>query len=183
MGGGEQKKEEKEKPKEETKKPNSFADRIKNMSGSNTTTSSVPVTKTAQKPPATKQEQPKDNNQFGDIKKTDTFSKKANQPSKPSPAQGSFASKLTQMSEMFKNNKGRLGGGHRPSMMIGMPQSFKFGKSGPIPTTTKMDIINEEPDKMKPGYDPAANLQKTLDSVVVVKKDKKKKKKPATFKG
>ena len=182
MGGGEQPKKE-EKPKEETKKPNSFADRIKNMSGSNTTTSSVPVAKTAQKPSVTKQEHPKDNNQFGDIKKTDTFNKKFIQSSKPSQVPSSFASKLTQMSEMFKNNKGRQAGGHRPSMMIGMPQSFKFGKSGPIPSKPEMDIINEEPDKMKPGYDPAANLQKTLDSVVVVKKDKKKKKKPATFNG
>ena len=94
------------------------------------------------------------------------------------------------MSEMFKNKGfGRGGtGGHRPSMMIGMPQNFKFGKGGPsftseVGSKNNIDIISEEPDKMKPGYDPAANLQKTLDSVVVVKKDKKKKKKPTTFNG
>jgi hypothetical protein len=91
------------------------------------------------------------------------------------------------MSEMFKN-KGfeRNGpGGHRPSMMVGMPQNYKFGKGtegGNSGGGSANGIINEEPDKMRPGYDPAANLEKTLDSVVVVKKDKKKKKKPA-FKG
>ena len=44
-----------------------------------------------------------------------------------------------------------------------------------------LGIINEEPDKMKPGYDPAANLQKKLDVIVV---DKRKRKKTiASFKG
>ena len=121
-------------------------------------------------------------NDIGTTKKTDISSK-------PSPAPGSFGSKLNQMNEMFKN-KGfeRNGpGGHRPSMMIGMPETFKFGKGGPSTGGSggggkTTGIITEEPDKMKPGYDPAANLQKTLDSVVVVKKDKKKKKKP-NFKG
>ena len=50
--------------------------------------------------------------------------------------------------------------------------------SGP----NNLGIIKEEPDKMKPGYDPAANLEKTLDKVVVVNKKKKKMKK-AVFKG
>ena len=87
------------------------------------------------------------------------------------------------MNEMFKNKGGP---GHRPSMMMGMPQNYKFGKGGPSMGgsgggANNADIITEEPDKMKGGYDPAANLEKTLDSVVVVKKDKKKKKKPTTF--
>ena len=74
-------------------------------------------------------------------------------------------------------------------MIIGMPQAFRFGKGGSGDGGSSLrgaktnDIIVEEPDKMKAGYDPAANLQKTLDSVVVVKKNKKKKKKPTTFKG
>ena len=103
--------------------------------------------------------------------------------SKPKPAPGTFGSKLSQMNEMFKNKGGP---GHRPTMVMGMPQSFKFGKGGPSMGSSGGDsnnanIITEEPDKMKAGYDPAANLEKTLDSVVVVKKDKKKKKKPTTF--
>ena len=98
-----------------------------------------------------------------------------------------FGTKLSQMSEMFKN-KGIKPGQHRPSMLVGMPENFKFGNSGPILGGPKRpgascEIINEEPDKMKPGYDPAENLQKTLSAVVVVKKDKKKKKKPTTFNG
>ena len=89
---------------------------------------------------------------------------------------------------MFKNKGVAGAGAKRPSMMIGMPQTFKFGKGesagqGGSRAGGNKDIIVEEPDKMKAGYDPAANLQKTLDSVVVVKKDKKKKKKPPTFKG
>ena len=111
-----------------------------------------------------------------------------NQKPKPNAPPNSFASKLNQMSEMFKNKV--PASGKRPSMMIGMPQNFRFGKSGPVPSGAggggggkNMDIIKEEPDKMKPGYDPALTLSKTLDSVVVVKKDKKKKKKPKTFSG
>ena len=92
---------------------------------------------------------------------------------------------------MFKKQGiGQKGtGGHRPSMIMGMPQNFRFGKGMPMPGSSSgggskaSEIIKEEPDKMKAGYDPAANLQKTLDSVVVVQKDKRKKKKPATFKG
>ena len=150
---------------------------------------------------ATIPEQPKSTKNIPSLNtnKPDAGIKKANNPissgiqkktetsSKPSPAAGSFGSKLSQMNEMFKN-KGleRNGpGGQRPSMMMGMPQSSKFGKGGGAGNSSgggTSGIINEEPDKMRPGYDPAANLEKTLDAVVVVKKDKKKKKKPA-FKG
>ena len=93
---------------------------------------------------------------------------------------------------MFKKQGiGQKGtGGHRPSMiMMGMPQNFRFGKGMPMPGSSSgggskaSEIIKEEPDKMKAGYDPSASLQKTLDSVVVIKKDKKKKKKPAAFSG
>ncbi len=56
-----------------------------------------------------------------------------------------------------------------------------MGNIGKSSNSGNLGIISEEPDKMKPGYDPAANLEKTLDSIVV-KKDKKKKKKKPTFK-
>ena len=97
--------------------------------------------------------------------------KKTETSSKPSPVVGSFGSKLDQMNEMFKNKiLERNGtGGHRLSMMIGVPQNFKFGKGGPSLGSSggggkNSDIIIEEPDKMKQGYDPTTNLQKALDS-------------------
>ena len=177
----------KESQKEEPKKINIFENKGKNIASNNPAFSSKPVPTT--KPLSSIPEQPKPQKSFQASSTTTGNTKRTETSSKPSPAAGSFGSKLSQMNEMFKN-KGleRNGaGGHRPSMMIGMPQNFKFGKGGPSSGSSggggkNSDIINEEPDKMKPGYDPAANLQKTLDSVVVVKKDKKKKKKPA-FKG
>ena len=97
---------------------------------------------------------------------------------------GSFTSKLNQMNELFK--KQAEGGGLklRTSAMI---PSLKMGFGQPAPENIKssassnLGIINEEPDKMKPGYDPSSNLQQTLDSVVVVQKNKKKKKRPSVF--
>ena len=47
-------------------------------------------------------------------------------------------------------------------------------------SSNNLGIINEEPDKMKEGYDPAANLQQTLEHVVI-QKNKKKKKRPTDF--
>ena len=90
-----------------------------------------------------------------------------------------FANKLN---DMFKN-QGPLGGRRR--VTVGMPHSMAYGRGGPSGGHggNNLDIIKEEPDKMKPGYDPALSLSQTLDSVVVVKKDKKKKKKPKTFAG
>ena len=100
------------------------------------------------------------------------------------PAPNSFSNKLQFMNQMFKN-RGVPNPGKRPSMNVGMPSTFKFGKGGGglnfAQKSLTNDIIMEEPDKMKAGYDPSANLQKTLDSVIVVKKGKKKKKRPQTF--
>ena len=100
---------------------------------------------------------------------------------KSSGMQNSFANKLN---DMFKNSKVPPGA-KRPSFLVGMPQrkggigTFSGGGGG----GNNLGIIKEEPDKMKSGYDPAASLTQTLDSVIVVKKDKKKKKKPKTFAG
>ena len=47
--------------------------------------------------------------------------------------------------------------------------------------SNNLGIINEEPDKMKAGYDPSANLEKTLDKVVVVQKNKKKEEETTYF--
>jgi hypothetical protein len=176
----------KKEEKKEDKKPTSFADRIKNMSGGTNNSSSIKNKPEQPKPPAAKRGSAVESNinKFSGVKKNETSTK-------PQPA-NSFGSKLSQLNEMFKKQGiGQKGtGGHRPSMiMMGMPQNFRFGKGMPMPGSSSgggskaSEIIKEEPDKMKAGYDPAANLQKTLDSVVVVKKDKKKKKKPAAFKG
>ena len=162
--------------KEEPKKTNNFADRIKNMEGKSATKQEN------QKPAIPKRGSVFNPNPmaFKQEKKAETTTNTGNQPM-------SFGNKLNKLNEMFKN-KGfgpKPPGGHRPSMILGMPQNFKFGKQMPGSSieSKKTEIIMEEPDKMKPGYDPSANLQKTLDSVVIVKKDKKKKKKPGAFKG
>ena len=97
---------------------------------------------------------------------------------------GDFASKLNKMNEMFKN-QGKDGPIKHRKTVVNSGGQFGFGSpsSGPINNSgsQNLGIINEEPDKMKAGYDPASNLQKTLDSVVVVQKNKKKKKKPTNF--
>jgi hypothetical protein len=93
-----------------------------------------------------------------------------------------FASKLAQMNDLF-NKQGADGMKHRLSAVAPKP---KFGLNKPATTTTSpgssnnLGIINEEPDKMKEGYDPAANLQQTLEHVVI-QKNKKKKSKPTAF--
>ena len=171
--------------KKEDKKPNSFADRIKNMSGGSNNSTSINNKPGQPKPPAAKRGSAVEANinKFGAVKKNEGSSK-------ATPA-NSFGNKLSQLNEMFKKQGfgQKASGGHRPSMIMGMPQNFKFGKGMPMPGSSSgggskgSEIIKEEPDKMKAGYDPAANLQKTLDSVVVVKKDKKKKKKPVAFNG
>ena len=184
------KKEEKEKPKEEAKKTSSIADRIKNMTSNEQANDEIKKTSSVQiKFPRTVGKNSTDSSSQQLLTtKSNTINPPSNIGAKKTTKQpavpGSFSSKLSQMSEMFKN-KGMGKTGHRPSMLIGMPQNFKFGQNsgGSKGSVQSNDIITEEPDKMKAGYDPAANLQKTLDSVVVVKKDKKKKKKPTTFTG
>ena len=171
-----------EKQKEQPKKLNNFEDKIKNFGGGKVNPSSTSNKFEPQKPALAKRGSAFDANisKFSGGKKNETSSS-----SKPPPA-NSFGSKISQLNEMFKKQGlgQRTAGGHRPSMMIGMPQSFRFGKGMQMSGGSKAsEIIREEPDKMKAGYDPAANLQKTLDSVVVIKKNKKKKKKPVAFKG
>ena len=179
MQGGEKPK--KEETKEQPKKPNPFADKIKNFGGGNTNPS---ASSTNKNPAIHKPHIPAKDDSSAKIFPKDNASKKG----KAGPEAGSFGSKLNKMSEMFKNRGMPHPGAKRPSMMIGMPQNFQFGKGGPntggfLGGAKTINIIREEPDKMKAGYDPALTLQKTLDSVVVVKKDKRKKKKPVTFNG
>ena len=97
---------------------------------------------------------------------------------------GDFASKLSQMNEMFKNQGADPALRHRYSLV---PKHGKYNinkePSGELKNkeSSNLGIITEEPDKSKEGYDPSTNLQKTLDAVVV--KKNKKKKKPPTFSG
>ena len=148
---------EKEKPKEEKPKSNNpFLEQINKKANSGPVISKQNI---PQKTNSNKLDQPK----FG----------------------GNFASKLSQMNEMFK--KQGKDGFTRHRLTVTSP-SVKFGGGKDLPgwknnDSKNMGIINEEPDKMKAGYDPASNLQKTLDSVVVVQKNKKKKKMKPTFKG
>ena len=97
---------------------------------------------------------------------------------------GEFASKLSQMNEMFKNQGAAPGQRHRFSVII-KPGKFNINKDSSEglkkTDSSNLGIITEEPDKMKEGYDPSENLQKTLDTVVI--KKNKKKKKPSTFDG
>ena len=173
-----------EKQKEPQKKLNNFEDKI-NFGGGKPNPSSTSNKFEPQRPALAKRGSAFEANigKFGGGKKNETSSS-----SKPQPV-NSFNSKLSQINEMFKKQGfgQKTAGGHRPSMMIGMPQNFRFGKgmqmSGSSGGSKASEIIREEPDKMKAGYDPAASLQKTLDSVVVVQKKKKKKKKPVAFKG
>ena len=117
--------------------------------------------------------------------KDDTTKKPPNKMDKPKFGGGAFASRLNQMNEMFK--KQAEGGGLsrrfsavNPTGKYGQPKETGGWKNT---NSNNLGIINEEPDKMKAGYDPSANLQKTLDKVVVIQKNKKKKKKPPTFNG
>ena len=100
---------------------------------------------------------------------------------------GDFASKLSQMNEMFRNQGADPGQKHRFSV-TNKHGKFDINKenkdsSGELKKneSSNLGIIMEEPDKTKEGYDPSSNLQQTLDSVVI--KKNKKKKKPPTFDG
>ena len=117
--------------------------------------------------------------------KDDTTKKPPNKMDKPKFGGGAFASRLNQMNEMFKKQAGGGGLSRRfsavnPTGKYGQPKEIGGWKNT---NSNNLGIINEEPDKMKAGYDPSANLQKTLDKVVVIQKNKKKKKKPPTFNG
>ena len=92
----------------------------------------------------------------------------------------SFADKMKKMNELFKNQPIQ-GGAYRHRKTVNIPSSKleRFGWRGS--GSNNLGIIAEEPDKMKPGYDPSANLEKTLDSVVVNKR--KRKMTRAVFKG
>ena len=92
-----------------------------------------------------------------------------------------FAEKMKKMNELFKNqgNQSRRG----KSVMV-KGTKFGFGKESSgwnNNGSNNLGIISEEPDKMKPGYDPASNLQQTLDGVVINKR--KRKMTRAVFKG
>ena len=85
-----------------------------------------------------------------------------------------FADRLKQMNVLFKN-QGKDSDKRRGHSMI--VTSSKMGIGGgnwKNPGSTNLGIINEEPDKMKPGYDPSAHLQKRLDAIVVTKNKIKK---------
>ena len=79
-------------------------------------------------------------------------------------------------------------GGPRPSAQMGikdLESLQKFQKKMNIDSNNNnqgLGVIHEESDKMVKGYNPADDLEKKLDKIVVVKKDKKKMKKP-TFEG
>ena len=96
---------------------------------------------------------------------------------------GGFADRLKQMNELFKN-QGKDQGPKRGHSVMVSSSKLGFGRERSNwrdAGANNLGIINEEPDKMKPGYDPAANLQKKLDVIVV---DKRKRKKTiASFKG
>ena len=196
----------KKKPNEGAK--NAFAERIKNMEAANNTKKqekkeepkkinknfldklnkiqSGEQPKKEEKP----QEKPKLKNPF--LEKLNhpnsqelNANTKKNEPPKSNVMkkfEAGFASKLAQMNDLFKK-QGADGMKHRLSAVAPKP---KFGLNKPATTTTNpsssnnLGIINEEPDKMKEGYDPAANLQQTLEHVVI-QKNKKKKKRPTDF--
>ena len=94
-----------------------------------------------------------------------------------------FSEKLRKMNELFKN-QGKDQGPKRGHSVMVSSSKLGFGKergNWRDAGANNLGIINEEPDKMKPGYDPAANLQEKLDVIVV---DKRKRKKTiASFKG
>ena len=83
----------------------------------------------------------------------------------------SFKDKLN----MFANRGPMKFGGPRPSVQLAsMPNFDNLIKNNN--NKQNLDIIKENVDKEKEGYNPANELEKKLDNIVV-KKDKKKKKK------
>ena len=182
------KNEENTKQKEDTK--NKIAERIKMMQGGSNTK------KDEKKEPPKKlnslndrikafNEQPKKEEKKTSqvVQNSDTLKKIPNKID-TSKFGGDFASKLSQMNEMFKNQGADPALRHRYSLV---PKHGKYNinkePSGELKNkeSSNLGIITEEPDKSKEGYDPSTNLQKTLDAVVV--KKNKKKKKPPTFSG
>jgi hypothetical protein len=109
-------------------------------------------------------------NNISTIKKDDN--------SKPSSGNNKFSfgfgERLKQMNSLFKNQGKDMDKRRGHSMMV-THSKMGFGQGNwKNVGSNDLGIINEEPDKMKPGYDPSVNLQKKLD-VIVVKKDKRKK--------
>ena len=128
-------------------------------------------------------EEPKKSNPFLEKNKI-----KKEEPVKPVTSNNkfglSFAEKMKQMNDLFKNQG--MHGGQRRGKSVMVPSSkLGFGKNNNVSWkdrgSNNLGIISEEPDKMRPGYDPASNLQKTLDGVVVDKR--KRKMTRAVFKG
>ena len=96
-----------------------------------------------------------------------------------------FSEKLKLMNDMFKKQEKEYGP-RRGFSVRGPSSRFGFGNSGAgwkDGGNNNLGIIMEEPDKMKPGYDPALNLEKKLDEVIMVQKNKKKKKSISYFTG
>ena len=90
-----------------------------------------------------------------------------------------FAEKMKKMNELFKNQPMSNQIGRRKTVSVPNPKLERM--SWKNRGSANLGIISEEPDKMRPGYDPAANLEKTLDSVVINKR--KRKMTRAVFKG
>ena len=87
---------------------------------------------------------------------------------------GGFSEKLKLINEMFKKQEKEYG--PRRGFSVRTPSSrFGIGNIGAgwkDGGNNNLGIIMEEPDKMKPGYDPALNLEKKLDEVIMVQKKK-----------
>ena len=115
-------------------------------------------------------------NNIGTIKKEDSA-----KPNNAFNRLGSgFADRLKQMNVLFKNQGKDPDKRRGHSVMVTSKMGIDRGNwrnAG----SNNLGIIHEEPDKMKPGYDPSANLQKRLDAIVVTKN--KRKKTIAAFKG
>lgn len=169
----------KEVHKEEPKKPNNLIGKAKNIYTKNEITSGALK---AQKPLSIIPEYPslQENNHSNNINPNKINVMTSGTSIKPSTDNGNFKNKLNKISEMFKNRDGP--GGKRPSMMLKMPQAFGFENESKGYGNSRFedqkidDIIKEEPDIMKDGYDPAANIQKNLDCVVIQKYKKKRRK-------
>ena len=93
-----------------------------------------------------------------------------------------FADRLKQMNALFKNQGKETEKRRGHSVMVSSSRLGFGNKSNwKDAGANNLGIINEEPDKMKPGYDPADNLKQRLDHIVV--KKNKRKKTIVAFKG
>ena len=81
----------------------------------------------------------------------------------------------------YSKNKTKKGAQDIDLLLQNPTRKYNLGSS--TNESKNVGIINEEPYKMKAGYEPSANLEKTLENIVVSQKNKKKKKKPTTFYG